>query len=169
MTSLFESFNKAAGKTYVFKGIRNDDQKKIVITIGIKPRSDRWKGGEGIWGYDSFFTLGAEAGDYSFETVTYNFENFDLNDVMRSAQGYINQLTLPFQEEQSIEAGKLIYFGVINITFVSFELGDHYQFSYRYNLKVTNDFDNDLEKFKTTYPELYEQFKDNIVTADFVD
>lgn len=165
MTSQIKSFSKAPGKTYVFNGIRNDNQKKVLMTIGINPRSDKWEGkASGVWGYDTFFALGAEPGDYSFESVTYNFENYTLNEALHI---YMNSLSPPFQEKQLVKAGKLVYFGVIHITFVAFEMDAFHTFNYRHNINITNDFDNDLKKFKTAYPKLYEQYKDNIVIANF--
>ncbi|HEX3046283.1 MAG TPA: hypothetical protein VHY08_16115 [Bacillota bacterium] len=165
MTSQIGSFNKAPGKTYVFNGIRNNEQEKVSMTIGIKPLSDEWKGNtSGVWGYNTFFALRAEPGDYSFENVTYNFEDYYLNPTLHI---FINSLTPPFQERQLVKAGKLVYFGVIHITFVAFEMTPFNNFNYRHNIYISNDFDNDLKKFKAAYPKTYKQFKDNIVIADF--
>jgi hypothetical protein len=95
-----------------------------------------------ISSFDMPFFAEVEPGDYSLQTV---------------GAGYFTAIVDGM--ESSIPPNSLVYFGVIEVEFLSASGKSEYF------IQIKNEIERDLNVFQTNYPLLYEQFKDNVITV----
>lgn len=148
----------------------NDDKQLKDFHIFFKSKY-RVKSDE-VKGYDTPFYAEAQEGEYMFRKFQYLFSNVNISDlsVNGGSGGYLYGIHGQLSKWCSIPSGSLVYLGVIEIKYNeiyvtednNLRLNTDYNFSF-------DDYEKDLSDFKTAYPKLYEQFKDNVVKVRWVD
>jgi hypothetical protein len=129
--------------------------------------STRIKGGA-VKGYDVPFYGQAQGGDYLFGWLGYHFSMVSASEMGLSWDGYYSGIGGRIFKACSIPVGSLVYLGVIEVNFTKVTQADGSNIDTVTNVNLSmDDYDIDLAKFQKAYPKLYEQFKDNVVKADW--
>ena len=147
------------------------DEKLPEFIIKIKSEYRFKSSSDETEGYDIPFFAKIESGRYIFGGFNYEFQNYPLSDISNTTNfidnGYLTSVYLRIHKECMIPIKSLVYLGVIQVDIFDIYFKGSDTIINSYCRIIDNDYEKDLNNFQSLYPNIYEQFKDNIVSAEW--